>query len=136
MDTSSGKTYVIGSSALYYARHCEPRKKVVLVVPNAVLKAQIIESLGRLSYIMDIYTVAEFYLLLPDCDALFIDEWDYMINTEIYAPLSNSLYNGVWDLSKYKLIFGFTATVGNYLQDVIKNVITEKLCYHKLGSEF
>jgi hypothetical protein len=100
------------------------------------LKAQIIESLGRLSYIMDIYTVAEFYLLLPDCDALFIDEWDYMINTEIYAPLSNSLYNGVWDLSKYKLIFGFTATVGNYLQDVIKNAITEKLCYHKLGSEF
>ena len=64
---------------------------------------------------MDVYTVAEFYTLLPECDVLMIDEIDYLVNTEIYAPLSTSLYNCVWDLAKYKIIYGFTATVENYL---------------------
>ena len=36
--------------------------------------------LARVSYCMDIYTVAEFYILLPDCEILLIDEFDYMVN--------------------------------------------------------
>jgi hypothetical protein len=85
---------------------------------------------------MDIYTVAEFYALLPHCDVLIIDEFDYMITQAIYAPLSVSLYNGVWDISKYKCVFGFTATVGEYLTDVIKNAITKDFCHYKMESEF
>ena len=42
----------------------------------------------------------------------------------------------MWDLSKYKCIFGFTATVGDYLTDVIKHTITPDLWHHKMPSEF
>ena len=30
--------------------------------------------LARVSYCMDVYTVAEFYLVLPACEVLLIDE--------------------------------------------------------------
>jgi len=72
---------------------------------------------------MDFYTVEEFYAELPECDVLIIDEVHYLFQSEMYTPLSYCLYNGVWNLSKYKIIYGFTATVGSYLTDVIENTL-------------
>jgi hypothetical protein len=80
MATASGKTHVIGITAYHYANCVMPPKKVVTVVHSTVSKGQMIELLARTSYCMDIYTVAEFYTLLPPCDVLIIDECDYMVN--------------------------------------------------------
>ena len=73
---------------------------------------------------------------LPKCDILIWDEIDYAFNSEFYAPLSYSLFNGVWDLSEYACIFAFTATVGSYLTDVIKSTITKDVKVFKIGSEY
>lgn len=110
--------------------------KVVCVVPDNDLKDQLIEMLGRVSFGCEIYTVLEFYLHLPKCDILIIDEVHYLFYVEIYAPISLSLFNGVWNLSQYKRVFGFSATADEYLIDIIKGIITEDVQLLELHSEF
>ena len=80
MATAYVKVYIIGMAAHFYARKSMKKLKVGCVVPSVVLKEKMIEMLSRLSYCMEIYTVAEFYLIFPQCDVLFIDEFDYMVN--------------------------------------------------------
>ncbi|KEJ82779.1 hypothetical protein OXYTRIMIC_244 [Oxytricha trifallax] len=117
MPTASGKTWVQGLLACYWIQQ---GKKVVIIVPDQILKLQTQKFLQPLGIQLQIETIENFYKQKKTYDIMIIDEFDHITWKYPYYYHEGKMY-GVWDLGLTRS-YMFSATCDQGILRVLAQV--------------
>ena len=102
--------------AKYY---CGQKKKVLVVEPNELLRAQTAEKLVVIDYGITVTSIDRLYVDGPWHEVIIINEYDHIVNQSPYF-VQPQVINGLWQFRGHKVI-AFTAT---------SSVSYERLVHH------
>ncbi|KEJ82479.1 hypothetical protein OXYTRIMIC_473 [Oxytricha trifallax] len=132
MPTASGKTWVQGLLACYWIQQ---GKKVVILVPEKILKMQTQKFLQPLGIQLQIETIENFYITKRQYDILIVDEFDRITWKHPFYCHDGKL-QGIWDIGLTRS-YMFSTTCDQGIQRVLAQVcIRPKILKFKSEYEY